>query len=59
MVGKTLAAIEWTDAKDGLLVDLLEHETMHQGQLIRYVYGLGFSFPESLAKRWVLEQPRA
>jgi hypothetical protein len=49
-----LAAIEWTTSRDMLLFDLLEHEAQHQGQLIRYVYGLGFEFPESWRRRWSL-----
>jgi hypothetical protein len=50
---------DWDDARAKLLLDLLEHETQHQGQLIRYVYGLGLSFPESWLKRWALEQAKA
>ncbi len=38
----------------GFALDLLEHEAQHQGQLIRYVYGLGHSFPESWRVRWAL-----
>ncbi len=53
--GETLSDIEWTDYRDGALLDLLEHETQHQGQLIRYVYGLKHTFPKSLAERWALE----
>ena len=52
---ETLGDIEWTDYRDGALLDLLEHETQHQGQLIRYVYGLKYKFPPSLAERWALE----
>ena len=37
-------------------LDLLEHETQHQGQLIRYVYGLKYKFPKSWAERWALEE---
>ncbi|MEX1248742.1 MAG: hypothetical protein WEA61_09700 [Anaerolineales bacterium] len=46
----------WDDARTKLLLDLLEHETQHQGQLIRYVYGLGHKFPETWLQRWALEQ---
>lgn len=35
-------------------LDCLLHETQHQGQLIRYVYGLGLPFPESWRTRWSL-----
>ncbi|MCC7478052.1 DinB family protein [bacterium] len=41
-------------AREGLLLDLLEHEAQHQGQLIRYVYALGYSFPETWKQRWAL-----
>jgi hypothetical protein len=44
-------------ARERLLLDLLEHETQHQGQVIRSVYVLGGSFPESWVQRWALEQP--
>lgn len=54
---EVLGDLEWTDAREHLLLDLLEHETQHQGQLIRYVYALGRPFPESWATRWALEQP--
>lgn len=46
--------IEWAPRRDDLLVDLLEHEAQHQGQLIRYVYGLGYEFPDSWKQRWAL-----
>ena len=37
-----------------MLLALLEHEAQHQGQLIRYVYALDYTFPESWASRWAL-----
>lgn len=46
--------LEWDSERDALLLDLLEHEAQHQGQLIRYVYGLGHEFPESWKQRWAL-----
>lgn len=54
---ETIDGVEWTDTRDGLLLDLLEHEIQHQGQIIRYVYSLGRRFPESWATRWALDQP--
>lgn len=42
------------DAYDSLVLDLLLHETQHQGQLVRYVYGLGIDFPDSWRRRWNL-----
>jgi len=41
------AVDNWTQARDELLVSLLEHETMHEGQLIRHIYGLGYKLPDS------------
>lgn len=37
------------------LVDLLEHETQHHGQLIRYLYGLGIARPTSWRERYALD----
>lgn len=37
-----------------LLLDLLEHETQHHGQLIRYIYALGLAIPESWRARYAL-----
>lgn len=34
--------------------DLLEHEVQHHGQLIRYVYGNGLSFPDSWRQRYTV-----
>ena len=45
----------YSDAQNRLIVDLLEHEIAHQGQLIRYLYGLGLSIPESWKVRYALE----
>lgn len=36
------------------LLDLLEHEVQHQGQLIRYMYGLKLQIPEQWKKRYSL-----
>lgn len=54
--GQVIDGIEWTETRDDLLLALLEHETQHQGQLIRYLYGLGLRIPESWARRWALDQ---
>ena len=53
---QTIKGVEWTNHRDDLLLDLLEHETQHQGQLIRYVYGLKYKFPKSWANRWALDE---
>jgi len=47
--------VEWNLRRDDLLLALFEHETQHQGQLIRYVYGLGYTFPLSWIERWALD----
>lgn len=36
------------------LLDVLLHEAQHQGQLIRYIYGLDLAFPASWQTRWNL-----
>lgn len=41
---------QWTEARDRLLLDLNEHEIMHEGQLIRHMYGLKIDIPQSV--RW-------
>ena len=38
---------DWSTARQDLLLDLLEHEVMHEGQLIRHVYALGETVPKS------------
>ena len=43
-----------TSPDSPFILDVLLHETQHQGQLIRYVYGLRLSFPESWRARWNL-----
>lgn len=43
-----------TDVQIDLVFDLLEHEIQHHGQLIRFVYGNGLTFPESWSKRYTV-----
>jgi len=43
------------DARVRLILDLLEHEAQHHGQLIRYLYGLNLEIPESWKARYALE----
>jgi hypothetical protein len=50
----TVASLDWDDARLCILLELLEHEVQHMGQLIRYCYGLGYDFPPSWQKRWAL-----
>ena len=37
------------------VLDLLEHEAQHHGQLIRYLYALGIERPASWKERYALE----
>ncbi len=46
----------WSEARQHILFDLLEHEAQHQGQLIRYFYANGLDFGPDLAKRFALER---
>jgi hypothetical protein len=39
----------------GLVLDLLEHEAAHHGQLIRYLYGLDLPIPESWKRKYALD----
>ncbi len=43
---------EWNNERDELLLSLLQHETMHEGQIIRLVYGFGETLPMSWVDRW-------
>ncbi len=43
-----------TDAGISFLLDLLEHETQHHGQLIRYLYALDIERPPSWRERYSL-----
>ncbi len=42
-------------AQNQLLLDLLEHEALHQGQLIRYLYALQMEIPSGWKARYALE----
>lgn len=43
-----------TEAQENLLFEVLEHEVQHHGQLIRYFYANGVSFPPAFARRYAL-----
>lgn len=45
----------FTDVQSRLVLDLLEHEAAHHGQLIRYLYGLKLPIPESWKARFALK----
>lgn len=53
----TARAVEGMARSEGtppFALDLLEHEAMHQGQLIRYLYGLRLEIPAGWKARWAL-----
>ena len=62
--GQTAAAVdEWVGGIDPAdddslryVLALLEHETQHKGQLIRYLYGLGIDRPESWQRQYALDE---
>jgi hypothetical protein len=43
-----------TEAQEELAFALLEHEVQHHGQLIRFVYGNGLTFPKSWNLRYTV-----
>ena len=43
------------EVRAGLLMDLLEHEAAHRGQLIRYLYGVPLAIPDGWRKAYALE----
>lgn len=50
--GETLIAAiesisEWSSERDQLLAAIAEHEVMHEGQIIRHMYGLRRTLPDS------------
>jgi hypothetical protein len=56
VVLEALEAVEThTAAQNRLVLDLLEHEAAHQGQLIRYLYGLRLAIPPSWKARYALD----
>lgn len=46
--------MELTDVQIDFAFNLLEHEIQHHGQLIRFVYANGLTFPESWHKRYTV-----
>lgn len=55
-VDEWVAGIDSAD-EDSLryVLALLEHETQHQGQLIRYLYGLGIERPHTWQQQYALD----
>ena len=54
VVAKLAQLESFDDARTRFIADLLEHEAAHQGQLIRYLYGLKLAIPESWKARYAL-----
>ncbi len=56
-VDEWIAGIDAAD-EDSLryVLALLEHETQHQGQLIRYLYGLGIARPHTWQQQYALDE---
>jgi hypothetical protein len=51
---RALDASQWDGARTDLAFLLLEHEVQHHGQLIRYVYANGLTFPGSWNERYTV-----
>ena len=54
---KQMSEIDFADLTDVQIefaFDLLEHEVQHHGQLIRFIYGNGLTFPDSWNKRYTV-----
>lgn len=50
---KYLNNFELNEVQIELLLLLLEHEVLHHGQLIRYIYGNKLTFPKSWNERYI------
>lgn len=55
-VSEVLKSIHtYSDVQNRLIIDLLEHEAAHHGQLIRYLYGLKLTIPQSWKTKYALD----
>ncbi len=45
----------FTSTQNRLMLDLLEHEAAHHGQIIRYIYALNLPVPDSWKKKYALQ----
>lgn len=54
----TVARNELTDERVAIALEVLEHETFHHGQLVRYFYTNAIPFPEAFARKYALAQPK-
>ena len=39
---------DWSQERDALLLALSDHEVMHEGQIIRHLYGIEYEIPSSI-----------
>jgi len=46
----------YTEVQCRLIIDLLEHEAAHHGQLIRYIYALKLPIPQSWKSKYALKE---
>ena len=49
-----IASATLNETQTSFLLDLLEHEIQHHGQLIRYIYGNKLAFPKSWNQRYTV-----
>ncbi|MDP2011184.1 MAG: hypothetical protein Q8K11_13505 [Phenylobacterium sp.] len=54
MLERLAAHGDLDEARQGILIDLIEHEAQHHGQLIRYFYANDLPFPPAFASRYAL-----
>ncbi|HUF06649.1 MAG TPA: hypothetical protein VMP86_04585 [Candidatus Binatia bacterium] len=56
VVVEVLGGVEaHSDQQDRLMLDLLEHEAQHHGQIIRFLYALRLPIPDSWKERYALD----
>lgn len=53
-VKDAFAGDDWSKIQEQMAVFVIEHDAMHQGQLIRFGYALDLGFPQSWKDRWYL-----
>ncbi|SHG56426.1 hypothetical protein [Ornithinibacillus halophilus] len=53
-IEKYLQEVSIDNVNNNLLIDLLEHEVQHHGQLIRYAYANKIGFPKSWNARYTV-----
>jgi hypothetical protein len=55
ILGALSGGDSFNDRQNQLMLDQLEHEAAHQGQLIRYLYALRLPIPDSWKSRYALD----